>query len=95
MILAHELAHHVHRDLWRGIGVQTLVLAGGFFLANLVLRALAVPLELRGLSDPAALPLLLLVGGAWSFVVLPLVNALSRSQERAADRYALATTRQR
>ena len=92
VILAHELAHHVHRDLWRGIGVQTLVLAVGFFLANLVLRALADPLELRGLSDPAALPLLLLVGGAWSFAVLPLVNAQSRSQERAADRYALATT---
>ena len=92
VILAHELAHHVHRDLWRGIGVQALVLAAGFFLADLVLRALADPLELRGLSDPAALPLLLLVGGVWSFAVLPLVNAQSRSQERAADRYALATT---
>jgi STE24 endopeptidase len=93
VILAHELAHHVHRDLWRGIGVQTLVLTAGFFLADLVLRAMADPLELRGISDPAALPLLLLVGGAWSLVVMPLVNAQSRSQERAADRYALATTR--
>ncbi len=92
VILAHELAHHVHRDLWRGIGMQTLVLAAGFCLADLVLRALADPLELRGLSDPAALPLLLLVGGGWSLAVLPLVNAQSRSQERAADRYALATT---
>jgi STE24 endopeptidase len=35
----------------------------------------------------------MLAGGAWSFVALPLVNALSRAQERAADRYALATTR--
>ena len=92
VILAHELAHHVHSDLWRGIGVQTLVLAGGFVLANIILRAMAEPLDLRGISDPAALPLLLLVGGAWSFVVMPLVNAQSRSQERAADRYALATT---
>ena len=92
VILAHELAHHVHRDLWRGIGVQALVLGGGFFVANLVLRALADPLELRGISDPAALPLLLLVGSVWSFAVMPLVNAQSRSQERAADRYALATT---
>ena len=48
---------------------------------------------LRGLSDPAALPLLMLVAGAWSLLVLPLVNALSRAQERAADRYALAATR--
>jgi STE24 endopeptidase len=93
VILAHELAHHVHRDLWRGIGVQTLVLAGGFFLADVVLRAMVDRLGLRGLSDPAALPLLLLVGGAWSFAVLPLINAQSRAQERAADRYALDTTR--
>lgn len=93
VILAHELAHHVHRDLWRGIAVQTLLLAGGFFVADVVLRRVADAAGLRGLSDPAALPILLLVAGAWSFLVLPLVNALSRAQERAADRYALDTTR--
>lgn len=93
VVLAHELAHHVHRDLWRGIAVQTLLLFGGFFVADLVLRRLADAAGLRGLSDPAALPLLMLVAGAWSFLMLPLVNALSRAQERAADRYALDTTR--
>ena len=92
VILAHELAHHVHHDLWRGIAVQTLVLAGGFFLADAALRRLADPLALRGLSDPAGLPLLILVGGAWSFLMMPLVNAQSRAQERAADRYALSAT---
>lgn len=93
VVLAHELAHHVHRDLWRGIAMQTLLLFGGFFLADAVLRQAAGPAGLRGLADPAALPLLLLVAGAWSLLMLPLVNALSRAQERAADRYALATTR--
>lgn len=93
VVLAHELAHHVHRDLWRGIAVQTLLLFGGFFLADVALRRTAGALGYRGLSDPAALPLLMLVAGAWSFLMLPVVNALSRAQERAADRYALATTR--
>jgi STE24 endopeptidase len=93
VVLAHELAHHVHRDLWRGIAAQALVLLGGFSLAHLVLRASAGPLGYRDLADPAALPLLMLTGGAWSFVVLPALNALSRAQERAADRYALETTR--
>jgi STE24 endopeptidase len=93
VILAHELAHHVHRDLWRGIAVQTVALAGGFWIASLLLGALAEPLGLRGLSDPAGLPLLLLTGGVWSFAILPLANALSRAQERAADRYALQATR--
>jgi STE24 endopeptidase len=93
VILAHELAHHVHRDLWRGIAVQSVALIGGFFVANLVLRGVADRLELRGVSDPAGLPVLMLAGGVWSFLVMPFANALSRAQERAADRYALTTTR--
>jgi STE24 endopeptidase len=93
VILAHELAHHVHRDLWRGIAVQSVILLGGFFVAGLILRMVADPLALRGLSDPAGLPVLLLAGGVWSFLALPLANASSRAQERAADRYALTTTR--
>ena len=93
VILAHELAHHVHRDLWRGIAVQSAIMTGGFFVASLLLRAVADPLELRGIADPAGLPVLLLAGGVWSFLALPLANAMSRAQERAADRYALSTTR--
>jgi STE24 endopeptidase len=93
VILAHELAHHVHRDLWRGIAVQAAALAGGCYLADRLLRALEGPLELRGLSDPAGLPMLLLIAGAWSFLLMPLANAVSRAQERAADLYALKTTR--
>lgn len=93
VILAHELAHHVHRDLWRGIALQAASLAAGFFVADIVLRAVEAPLELRGLADPAALPILLLIGGVWSFISMPITNAMSRAQERAADRYALATTR--
>jgi STE24 endopeptidase len=93
VVLAHELAHHVHRDLWRGIAMQMVVVVGGFFLADVVLRAGGGWLGYRGLSDPAAIPLLMLTGGIWSFLMLPVANALSRAQERAADRYALETTR--
>jgi STE24 endopeptidase len=93
VILAHELAHHVHRDLWRGIAVQAVSLVAGFFVIDLVLRSFAPALNLRGLSDPAGLPILLLCGGVWSLLVMPVANALSRAQERAADRYALRTTR--
>ncbi len=92
VILAHELAHHVHRDLWRGIAAQAAALFAGLFVADLVLRAAAERLGLRGLSDPAALPVLLLIAGVWSLMMMPLANALSRAQERAADRYALTTT---
>ena len=93
VILAHELAHHVHRDLWRGIAVHSIALVGGFFVLSLILNVVADPLGLRGLSDPAGLPALMLAGGVWTFLLLPVVNAISRAQERAADRYALQATR--
>lgn len=92
VVLAHELAHHVHHDLLRSLALQAAILTGGFFMADLALQMLAGPLGLRGLSDPAGLPLLLLVGGAWSYLAMPLTNAQSRAHERAADRYALQTT---
>jgi STE24 endopeptidase len=93
VVLAHELAHHVHHDLWRAMAMQAGLVVGGFYLADVTLRLAAEALGYRGLSDPASLPLLMLVGGAWSFLMLPIVNALSRAHERAADRYALETTR--
>ena len=68
-------------------------MTGGFYLADIVLRTFADALGLRGISDPAGLPILLLFGGVWSFLLLPFANAVSRAQERAADRYALTTTR--
>ena len=93
VVLAHELSHHVHHDLWRGVAVQTALLVTGFYVAHRVLLRFAEPLQLRGLDDPAGLPLLMLVGGLCSFVFMPLVNLLSRSHERRADRYALEMTR--
>jgi len=93
VILAHELAHHVHRDIWKGIGLETALMTLGFYLADRVLRAFAGSLGLQGKSDIAGLPLLLLTGGAVSVALLPLANAFSRAHERRADRYALEMTK--
>ena len=93
VILAHELAHHVHRDIWKGIALETVLIALGFYLADLALARFATSFGLEGKSDVAALPLLLLAAGAVSLALLPLANALSRAHERRADRYALEMTR--
>jgi STE24 endopeptidase len=92
VVLAHELSHHVHYDLWRAMALQTVSLFVSFFAAHIALVSLADPLALRGVDDPAGLPLLLLVGGVCSFLFMPLANALSRAHERRADRYALDMT---
>lgn len=93
VILAHELAHYVHRDLWTGIAVETGLMALGFFLADRVMTAAVGRFGITGQADPAALPLLVLAGGVVSLLLLPAANALSRAHERRADRYALELTR--
>lgn len=93
VVLAHELAHHVHGDIWKGMAFESALIVAGFYLAARVLEALAGPVGLRGAADVAGLPLLMLAAGAVSFVMLPVAHAMSRSYERRADRFALALTR--
>jgi STE24 endopeptidase len=92
VILAHELAHHVYRDIWKGIAFEVGLIVLGFYFADRVLMVFAGSFGLTGKSDIAALPLLLLAAGAVSLGVVPVANAVSRSHERRADRYALEMT---
>ena len=94
VILAHEIAHHVHGDIRRGLVVESLLLVAGFSAAALALTLWWQPLGFRGAADPAALPLLLLAGGALTLAATPALNAWSRRNERRADRFALAHTKQ-
>ncbi len=93
VILAHELAHHVHGDIWRGIAIETALMALGFFLADLAIEAAMGRFGIAGKADPAMLPLLVLSGGVVSLALKPFANALSRAHERRADRYALDMTK--
>jgi STE24 endopeptidase len=91
-VLAHELGHHVHGDMRRGLlvnGALTLVTTG---LAAVGLDAGVALLGLAGPADPAGLPWLALVAMALGLVQLPLANGFSRWIERQADDFALATT---
>ena len=91
-VLAHELGHHVHHDVWRGLAVQATLTTLALWLADVLLRANAARLHLDGVADPGGLPWLALVLGALGLVTTPLVNAFSRRLERAADDYALGLT---
>ena len=93
VILAHELAHHVHHDIWTGIAFEAVLIGLGFYLADGALEKYGASVGLAGKADVAGLPLLVLAGGAVSLALLPFANALSRAHERRADRYALTLTR--
>lgn len=92
VILAHELAHHVHHDIWTGIALEAILIALGFYLADRALTTLGSGIGLQSTSDIAGLPLLVLAAGAVSLALLPIANAVSRAHERRADRYALNLT---
>lgn len=92
VILAHELAHHVHRDIWTSVLLDVALTFAGLFAAHVALRY-AVPIfGFGGTSDPAGIPILLLAAGAVGLCVKPVLNAVSRSHERRADSYALSMT---
>jgi STE24 endopeptidase len=93
VILAHELAHQVHRDIWSGIAVETALVGVAFYAAAHALTALQGSFALLARSDVAALPIVVLCGGLVSVALRPAANALSRSHERRADLYALEMTR--
>lgn len=91
-VLAHELGHHVHRDIPLGILVESLVTLIGFYLASLALDWGVAYFGFSGPGDIAALPLFALVMGAYGLITMPLGNAFSRWRERRADEYALQAT---
>ena len=93
VVLAHEIAHHVHGDIWKGIALESVLIVAGFYLASRALNALGGVVGLRGVDDVAGLPLLLLAAGAVSVVMVPAANAMSRALERRADRFALELTK--
>ena len=88
-VLAHELGHHVHADVWRGLAVNTAATFLGLYAISFALDRWSVTLGFRGPSDFANLPLVVLVTLLVSVILLPVVNGFSRSLERAADSYAV------
>ena len=94
VVLAHELGHHVHHDLWKLIISQSILTLGGLYLVNLALHwAVDTQHYYLRLADPATMPFLLLVTAVFGLVVMPISNGLSRAVEYHADEYALQSTK--
>jgi STE24 endopeptidase len=91
-VLAHELGHHVHNDLPLLIGFGTVVTMVGLYLASLAMNWVVAYFGFTGVADPAAMPALELILGAYGLILMPLENAVSRWRERLADEYALDAT---
>ncbi len=91
-VLAHELGHHVHKDIPLGMALETLMTLGGLYLASLGLGWGVGVFGFESAADIAALPLFGVVMGVYGLVTMPLGNAFSRWRERRADAYAVQIT---
>lgn len=90
-VFIHELGHHVHHDLWRGLAFQSGLFLLGFWLAQAALGAFSGRLHLHGIADVAGLPLVVLVFTVLGLLLMPASNGFVRAMERRADDYSFAT----
>ncbi len=91
-VLAHELAHHVHRDIWLGIGLQSLLNFFIFWATGQVFPFFTRFMGYRGIDDIAAFPLLAGIMGFLLLLFTPFTAAYSRWRESLADEYAIKIT---
>lgn len=91
-VLAHELGHHVNRDIPLGMVFQTVLTLGSLYLVSIFLTWGVNAFGFQGIADIASLPLFGLAMGGFSLITMPMIHSFSRWRERLADRYALQTT---
>ncbi len=88
VVLAHELGHRVHRDIWRLLSMSVVTTAAGVLGAWAGVALLAPD----GGGHLTALPSLVLGFSVAATLISPLGAWYSRRREWAADRYAVGLT---
>ncbi|MBI5395111.1 MAG: M48 family metallopeptidase [Verrucomicrobia bacterium] len=89
LVLAHELAHFRHHDIWKGLAFSAAITTAGLWVSDRWLRAVAG----SDLANVEHLPLLALGLMVFALATSPLTNAWSRRAEYRADWFALEMTR--
>jgi STE24 endopeptidase len=97
-VMAHEMGHYVLNHgakLLTYFGMFALI---GFALARVLfdaaVRRWGVKWGVRGIADPAGLPLLVLIFSTLVFIATPLINTVVRVTEREADAFGINTSRE-
>src|SRR5439155_22434283 len=76
-ILAHELAHHVHNDLPKGLAIEAVLMPAGMWVASVVLGWGVGAFGFREIADVAALPLFAVATITFGLITMPAGNFLS------------------
>jgi STE24 endopeptidase len=97
-VMAHEMGHYVLNHgmklvLYAGLSFL-FIFALTRFLFDAAVRRWGARWRIRGIGDPAGLPLLSLIITVISFVLTPLNNTAVRVTEREADAFSINTARE-
>ena len=97
-VMAHEMGHYVLNHGAKLLTYSGIFLAIGFALTGILfdaaVRRWGVRWSVRGISDPAGLPLLALILGTLLFLATPFLNTIVRVTEREADAFGINTSRE-
>ncbi len=97
-VMGHEMGHYVLNHIYKGLTFGLIVVVAAFaylrWSLDWALRRWGGKWQIRDLGDPAVLPLVLLLGSIFGFVITPIMNTYVRTQEYEADMYGLNTSRQ-
>lgn len=95
-MVGHEIGHFIEGHVWLG---TLAAIAGSGFLLFIVAKMLPICLgwfqtrqQIAGLNDIAALPIFFLMVFGLNLLGEPVLNSVSRTFERRADRYGLQLT---
>jgi STE24 endopeptidase len=93
-VVAHELAHHEHRDVPRGIALTATALLPALLLVQRVVGSSGVQrrLRVRGPADPRLVAVVLATAAVLELAGQPVANLVSRRLEAAADVRAMELT---
>jgi Zn-dependent protease with chaperone function len=96
VVMGHEMGHYVLGHIWKSILIFSVLIMATLYAVHRVAGRLLDRYRDRfgftELSDVASLPLILVLFGAFSFLVTPVALAVQRHFEHEADRFALEIT---
>ncbi len=97
-VMGHEMGHYVMNHAYKGIMffLIIIVLAFGYLRWGLdwTLQRWGEKWQIRGVSDTAVLPLVILLVLIFGFAATPVFNTFIRTQEYEADMFGLNASRQ-
>lgn len=97
-VMGHEMGHYVLNHIYKGLtfGLIMVVIFWMYLWGTIggALKRWGPKWQIRGITDTAIVPLVILLGSIFGFVITPVMNSYIRTQEYEADMYGLNTSRQ-